>query len=273
MSIIWYDSTDGGENVHRKLKILLAALLTAALILLSGCAKQEQYAPPAASESAHLPEISREDSTQEYSSAGAFDGDAEKVRPQISEPPREDLADDVLVRVADYIPDIVVELRYATEDNFVGEIMYDFTEAYLRFGTVKKLRAAQEELRELGYGIKIWDAFRPVETQFVLWEAVPDSRYVANPHTGYSSHNCGNTVDITLVDSEGNELEMPSGFDDFSELADRHYNDVSDTAAENSRLLEEIMERNGFAGYSAEWWHYADEMRYSVAYELPEVTS
>lgn len=168
------------------------------------------------------------------------------------------------VRVADYIPDIVVELKYATEDNFVGEVIYDFTEAWLRYGTVEKLIAVQAELSRLGCGLKIWDAFRPPAAQFTLWEKVPDARYVANPNTGHSSHSTGNTVDITLVDLDGNELEMPTGFDDFSALADRNYADVSEAAAENSRLLEDAMVRAGFRPYSAEWWHYSDNDYYPV---------
>lgn len=182
------------------------------------------------------------------------------VRP---EPP-----DSEFVLVSDFIEEIEVELKYATEDNFVGEVIYEFDEAWLRYGTVKKLAAAQEELAALGYGLKIWDAFRPSAAQFTLWNKVPDSRYVANPNTGYSSHSTGNTVDITLVDADGNELEMPTGFDDFSSLADRDYWDVSQTAAENARLLEDAMARAGFTPYYAEWWHYSDTVYYGVETEF-----
>ena len=175
--------------------------------------------------------------------------------------------DSEFVKVVEYIPGIVVELKYSTQDNFVGEVIYDFSDAWLRYGTVKKLRDAQNELVELGFGIKIWDAFRPVTAQFTLWEKVPNARYVANPNTGYSSHSTGNTVDVTLVDSNGIELEMPSGFDDFSALADRAYWDVSEIAAENSLLLENVMTHAGFVPYTAEWWHYSD-----TAYYSPETT-
>lgn len=169
-----------------------------------------------------------------------------------------------LVRVSDYIPGIAVDLRYATTENFTGVVIYDFEDAYLRYGTVEKLMRVQTALEEQGLGLKIWDAFRPVSAQFVLWETVPDSRYVANPNSGYSSHSRGNTVDITLVDSDGNELEMPTGFDDFSALADRDYRDASADAAENARILEQVMKQHGFKGYSAEWWHYTDTTAYEV---------
>ena len=92
--------------------------------------------------------------------------------------------DEMFVRIRDYIPDIVVELKYATADNFTGQIIYDFEDAFLRYGTVKKLRAVQDALREQGLSLKIWDAFRPVSAQFRLWEVYPDATFVANPQTG-----------------------------------------------------------------------------------------
>lgn len=166
--------------------------------------------------------------------------------------------------IAEYVPDILVELQYASPNNFTGQIIYDFQDAFLRYGTVKKLMAAQEELQEVGLRLKIWDAFRPVAAQFRLWEACPDSTYVANPETGYSNHSRGNAVDVTLVDENGQELEMPTGFDDFSALADRNYSDCSETAAQNASLLQSVMEAHGFSGYFGEWWHFADSEAYPV---------
>ena len=180
------------------------------------------------------------------------------------EPTTEPPADDELVDVRTYIPSLYVELRYAAEDNFVGTAIYDFTEPSLRYGTVKKLAEVQEELLELGYSLKIWDAFRPVSAQFRLWEICPDPNFVANPNKGHSNHSRGNTVDLTLVLSDGTEIPMPSEFDDFSPLADRDYSDVPEDAAENAMLLEQIMTAHGFRGYQMEWWHYADETSYPV---------
>lgn len=178
-------------------------------------------------------------------------------------PPEPEDAD--FVRIRDYIPDIVVDLKYATEDNFTGQVIYEFTEPYLRYGTVKKLMAVQEALKSQGLGLKIWDGFRPVSAQFKLWDVCPDPTYVANPNVGFSSHSRGNTVDITLVDATGAELVMPTGFDDFSALADRDYADCTAEAANNARLLEKLMEENGFKPYFGEWWHYADTVSYDVA--------
>ena len=168
------------------------------------------------------------------------------------------------VRVLDYIPSARQELLYATDRNFTGQVIYDFTDAYLRYGTVKKLIAVSEDLAQLGLSLKIWDGFRPVSAQFRLWEVCPDPAFVANPQKGHSSHSRGSTVDITLVDTDGNELEMPTGFDDFSKKADRDYSDCTETAASHAELLEILMEKHGFRGYSAEWWHFSDTDEYPV---------
>lgn len=173
-------------------------------------------------------------------------------------------ADEDYVRVLDYIPDVVVELKYATEDNYTGQVIYEFREAYLRYGTVKKLMAVQEELRQQKLSLKIWDAYRPTEAQFALWEACPDTRYVANPNRTNSAHSRGNTVDVTLVDENGEEIPMPTGFDDFSPLADRDYSDCSFDAMLNALLLEQTMQRHGFSGYKGEWWHFTDTDSYPV---------
>ncbi len=172
--------------------------------------------------------------------------------------------DDDFVRVRDYIPTIYIALAYATEDNFTGQRIYDFTEPWLRYGTVKKLIPVQAELRTRNLSLKIWDAFRPTAAQFKLWEVYPDSTYVANPIDGFSSHSRGNTVDITLVDEAGREIPMPTGFDDFSKLADRDYSDCTPEAAENALLLERTMKKHGFKPYSGEWWHFRDKDRYPV---------
>ena len=174
------------------------------------------------------------------------------------------IQDTSFVRVKDYIPDIIVELRYATTNNFTGVKIYNFDDAYLRYGTVKKLAVVQERLKEQGLGLKIWDAFRPVSAQQSLWNAYPDPIYVADPANGYSAHSRGNTLDITLVDENGNELEMPSEYDDFTGLADRDYSECTFDAAQNAYMLELLMMECGFKGYVNEWWHYTDTSGYPV---------
>lgn len=176
----------------------------------------------------------------------------------------EEPEDTDFVRVTDYVPEIAVDLRYAAEDNFTGQVIYDFSDAYLRYGTVKKLAAVQTALAEQGYGLKIWDAFRPPAAQFVMWEICPDGNYVADPNRGFSSHSRGNTVDLTLMAADGTEAVMPTGFDDFSPKADRDYSDVDPEAAANALILENAMTAAGFKPYFGEWWHFSDVDSYDV---------
>lgn len=173
--------------------------------------------------------------------------------------------DDEYVLVKKYIPDIYVELRYATENNFTGVKIYDFTEAYLRYGTVKKLAQVQKELKQQGYSLKIWDAYRPFEAQQKLWEVYPDPNYVANPADGMKKHNLGGTVDITMVAADGSIIPMPTEFDDFSLKADRNYSDIdNEEAVNNVMILQNAMENNGFTGYQGEWWDYSDTVEYEA---------
>lgn len=258
------------------MKRILATLLLAA-VLLTGCGRIStavQAQPNTATKviqptretiqpETTLPEMeppTEPETTQPSTEAPRL---PETTEPEITEPLPEP-EDQDFVRVKDYIPDILVELRYATDNNFTGQVIYDFDEAWLRYGTVKKLMQVQEELRQQGLGLKIWDAFRPTQSQFVLWEVCPISKYVANPNVGFSSHSRGNTVDITLVDSQGAELLMPTGYDDFSDLANRDYGDCDPAAADNARLLEAVMEKYGFSLYYSEWWHYSDTDSYGA---------
>lgn len=173
-------------------------------------------------------------------------------------------ADDDMVNVLDYIPDLVVDLKYATAQNFTGKTIYASNAVYLRYGTVLKLMNVQQTLRQKGMLLKLWDGFRSVAAHQRLWDAYPDADYVADPAKGGSTHSCGNTVDVTLVNGARQELNMPTSFDDFTVLADRDYSDCSETAAKNATLLQEVMEQNGFTGLESEWWHFSDTDEYPV---------
>lgn len=236
---------------------LLLPLTLALSLLLAGCKAPAPAPPPEDPSPIEAPEPPSPVPEPEIAP-----GPAPAPAPEPEPVPDPEPAD--LVPVADYIPDIPVDLKYAGEDNFTGQVIYDFTEAYLRYGTVQKLASAQEALATEGYSLLIWDAFRPTEAQFRLWEVCPDPVYVANPERGFSSHSRGNTVDVTLVLADGSPAEMPTGFDDFSPLADRDYSDVPETAAANARLLEDVMTNCGFKPYSGEWWHFSDTDSYPV---------
>ena len=190
------------------------------------------------------------------------------TEPNAEPEPEPEPAEDALVDVCTYLPGVYADLRYATENNFTGQVIYDFTQPQLRYGTLKKLAQAQEMLAERDLALKIWDAYRPVSAQFRLWEVCPDPQYVADPTKDYSGHSRGNTVDVTLVSADGSPVPMPTDFDDFTAMADRDYSDVSDTAAyDNVRLLEDTMVSCGFRPYSAEWWHFTDTTDYPVVEE------
>ena len=234
----------------------MLTLLLAAMLLLSACGR------PAAPAETPAPTAAPTATPSPTPSPTPTPTPAPTPTPTPTPPP--EVSDDTLVVVRDYIPSLYVDLRYATERNCTGTAFYDLSDAMLRYGTVKKLQSAQEALLAQGYSLKIWDAYRPVRAQFRLWEICPDVTYVANPYTGFSNHSRGNTVDITLVRSDGSAVEMPSDFDEFSPLADRDYSDVSQTAADNAILLEQAMTAAGFTGYSGEWWHYSDTVSYPV---------
>lgn len=196
--------------------------------------------------------------------ASEIENREETTNTQSQQIPKTEPTDEDFVRVTDYISNIVVDLRYATDNNFTGQKIYDFTDVWLRLGTVKKLILVQEELEQSDLYLKVWDGFRPTSAQFTLWEVYPEPTYVANPNNGFSSHSRGNTVDVTLVYKDGTEVVMPTGFDHFTKMADRDYSDCGQEATENALLLEQVMKKYGFKPYSGEWWHFSDEQSYPV---------
>ena len=171
------------------------------------------------------------------------------------------------VNLKDFIPSAEIDLVYATEKNFTGKKLYDNPTAYLRKGTAEKLKQVAEEVNKKGYRLKIWDAYRPQEAQIRMWNAFPNPNFVANPYSKPSNHSRGCAVDLTLIDQNGQEIDMPSGFDHFGPSADRSYWDVSPTQRENAKYLETVMWNHGFVSIRTEWWHFADTD--SKLYDVP----
>jgi D-alanyl-D-alanine dipeptidase len=128
-----------------------------------------------------------------------------------------------------------------------------------------KVHEIQRELEYQGFGLKIWDAYRPLPIQHILWSHVPDERYVADPQKG-SSHNRGAAIDLTLVDAQGRELPMPTLFDDFTERAHLAYEDLPQEILAHRELLISVMVRGGFTPIPTEWWHFNDNLaeHYSI---------
>jgi zinc D-Ala-D-Ala dipeptidase len=159
-----------------------------------------------------------------------------------------------LVEVQSINPRIRIEIRYATANNFVGRAMYRVNKCFLRREVAERLSKVQVDLEALGFGLKVWDGYRPLAVQKEFWKLVPDERYVASPVKG-SRHNRGAAVDVTLVDRDGKELEMPTEYDNFTEDAGA-YAPCNERAAENRKLLQRVMKANGFEIFPTEWWHF-----------------
>lgn len=150
---------------------------------------------------------------------------------------------------------IRLDIRYATTNNFLKKKVYPVERCLLRASVAQQLLRVQADLQKKGLGLKVYDCYRPLSVQKQMWAIMPDSNYVANPANG-SRHNRGAAVDLTLVDSAGNELEMPTEFDDFSDRAHRDYQGASPKALQNRQLLEDAMKNRGFIPLKSEWWHF-----------------
>jgi D-alanyl-D-alanine dipeptidase len=163
-----------------------------------------------------------------------------------------------LVDIQSVNPTIIVDLRYAGTNNLAKHQLYpQGMRALARSEVVSALTTAQVFLRHYQYGLKIWDAYRPVAVQTELWKASHNSDYVANPEIGIGSlHSWGIAVDATLVDSWNRPVRMPSDFDDFTPAAMWHYTGSSIQVLRHLRLLQYAMDRAGFWGMRTEWWHF-----------------
>lgn len=161
-----------------------------------------------------------------------------------------------LVDIMSIDSSIVLDLRYASENNFLGKAVYSKQKCYLLKSTATKLADANKNCQSYGLRIKIFDGYRPHSVQIEMWKLVPNPMYVADPAKG-SHHNRGCAVDVTLVDSLGNEIPMPTDFDDFTEKAHHDYMNLPDNVIRNRELLREIMMKTGFVPLNSEWWHYS----------------
>jgi len=165
-----------------------------------------------------------------------------------------------LIEVGEVDRSIHVELIYKTSANFTREPLYPQSmPALLRPETAQRLARANEEVARQGFRIKIWDAYRPPEVQFALWDACGhDDRYVANPYHKPSQHSCGTAVDVTLVRSDGSAVKMPTAFDDFTPAAASGAIPADPEARAHLAVLQNAMKNAGFMMLAAEWWHFID---------------
>lgn len=164
---------------------------------------------------------------------------------------------DPLVDLVKLIPDAVLDIRYATNDNLTGRPLYPFAAAFLRRSSAEKLVKAAAVLRIHKLRLVIYDAYRPLAVQRALWKAKPDPRWVADPAKG-SSHNRAGAVDLGLADESGLALPMPSKFDEFGPRARHGARGVPPVARRNASALKAALEEAGFESLKDEWWHYRD---------------
>jgi len=160
-----------------------------------------------------------------------------------------------LVEIAPADFDVDLALAYATADNFTGAPVYRRAGCYLHADAAACLQRAIALAGRHGLRLRIFDAYRPAEAQWVLWSHFPDADFVADPRLG-SPHSRGVAVDLTLVDAAGAELDMGTGFDDFTARSHHGNGEVSATAQRNRYLLMGLMLSAGWQYYAAEWWHY-----------------
>lgn len=156
------------------------------------------------------------------------------------------------------IPSLILDLRYATTNNFMHQKLYpSITTTWLRKPAADSLAVIQQQLKALGLGLKIFDAYRPYSVTEKMWEPVQDDRYAADPKKG-SGHNRGIAVDLTLVNLKtGKDLDMGTGFDNFSDTAHHAFTQLPASVLQNRSLLKKIMEQHGFKALDTEWWHYS----------------
>lgn len=183
---------------------------------------------------------------------------------------RKTVREDALKQMTDLkkiVPGIVLDLRYASKNNFTKHVLYRWAgTTFMRIAAAQALAKIQQALREKGYGIKVFDAYRPWSATKEMWDLVKDERYVADPSKG-SNHNRGLAIDLTIVRLNGGaELNMGTGFDNFTDTAHHSFTQLPQEALNNRKMLKTLMEQYGFKPLESEWWHYSwpDNRKYEV---------
>ena len=164
--------------------------------------------------------------------------------------------DKELVDVARAVPLAVLDVRYATANNFMHQLLYPVARVFLRLPAARALADVQRELGTEGLGLKVFDAYRPYRVTERMWEAIRNPDFVADPAKG-SRHNRGAAVDLTLIHLRtGAELPMPTPYDDFTSRARQDFSDLPAEVVTNRTRLREVMQRYGFVPLASEWWHF-----------------
>jgi D-alanyl-D-alanine dipeptidase len=181
--------------------------------------------------------------------------EALRVSPPVEQGP---FRDDDLVEPVTLDTTLKLDVRYATSDNFLRTPVYPEARVFLQRPVAEALVQASQALREQGYGLVLFDGYRPWYVTKLFWLATPaeQRQFVADPDVG-SRHNRGSSVDVTLYHlASGAAVEMPSGYDEFSERAHPDYAGGSPEARAARDLLRRTMEAAGFSVNATEWWHF-----------------
>jgi D-alanyl-D-alanine dipeptidase len=175
----------------------------------------------------------------------------QEYKTSIKQNPKKELID-----LEKFIPGIVLDIRYATTNNFTGEKIYNMSKAYARKPVAEAVKRAQAVLQKQGLGIKIFDAYRPYKATVRFYEVYKDTTYVASPYRG-SRHNRGCAIDMTIINLKtGEELKMPTGYDSFQKEAWPSTPVKDPEARKNRALIISVMEKQGFKVNGSEWWHF-----------------
>ena len=162
----------------------------------------------------------------------------------------------MLKEITDSEFNVIVDIRYSTDDNFTSEPVYKRAACFLHPEAAEALQKAVKIVDKEGLRFKIFDAYRPLEAQQALWNHTPDPDFLSNPDGGACPHCRGVAIDLTLVDKNDEELDMGTGFDEFTPLSHHGNTEISDEAQKNREYLKAIMLEAGWDFYTNEWWHY-----------------
>lgn len=166
-------------------------------------------------------------------------------------------SNNTMVELRSILPALTYDLRYATSNNFTGQVLYKSNDiTFLRLPAARALLQVHDELSKQNFRLKVFDAYRPYSATRKMWALIKDERYVANPAKG-SGHNRGTSIDLTILDASGKELDMGTGYDNFTDSAHHAFTSLSPLIMANRTLLKRTMEKHGFRALDTEWWHYS----------------
>ncbi|MCU0353006.1 MAG: M15 family metallopeptidase [Cytophagales bacterium] len=198
---------------------------------------------------------------------------AEKVAktPLSAAPNLKQMPDSGFVELVTLDSTLVLDMRYATPNNFLKEKVYECDKCLLRKDAALALVRANQALRKQGYRLRLFDCYRPLDVQKKMWKIMPNPSFVGNPYGNGSMHNKGAAVDLTLADSTGRELDLGTPFDFFGREAYHAYTNLPPDVLARRRLLKQTMTAAGFSPITSEWWHYSySRKNYPVTNFKPE---